>query len=294
MRMKYITQIQANLKRYKTISTNRATSRILDGSYHSVYKGKSMNFDELREYVVGDDRKDIDWKASARSQKMLVKQYIAEKKHNIMMVMDTNRRMLADTKELESKYEVALMSAGTLACLVSQNGDYVGAIYSTEQSVKHFPFKTGLMNIENILEHYHKSVTMQNKSDMDKTLDYIIRNFRRKMILVIVTDMEGIREISETTFKRLLIQHDILLIRISDADMTGKKVYNMNEEKYLPEFFTSNKKLAKLQEKKWKERYKECIEKLKHFGIAMSTIDHRKDIDTKLMELLHKHKYEKR
>ena len=211
-----------------------------------------------------------------------------------MMVMDTNRRMLADTKELESKYEVALMSAGTLACLVSQNGDYVGAIYSTEQSVKHFPFKTGLMNIENILEHYHKSVTMQNKSDMDKTLDYIIRNFRRKMILVIVTDMEGIREISETTFKRLLIQHDILLIRISDADMTGKKVYNMNEEKYLPEFFTSNKKLAKLQEKKWKERYKECIEKLKHFGIAMSTIDHRKDIDTKLMELLHKHKYEKR
>ena len=80
MRMKYITQIQANLKRYKTISTNRATSRILDGSYHSVYKGKSMNFDELREYVVGDDRKDIDWKASARSQKMLVKQYIAEKK----------------------------------------------------------------------------------------------------------------------------------------------------------------------------------------------------------------------
>lgn len=294
MRMKYITQIQANLKRYKTISTNRATSRILDGSYHSVYKGKSMNFDELREYVVGDDRKDIDWKASARSQKMLVKQYIAEKKHNIMMVMDTNRRMLADTKELESKYEVALMSAGTLACLVSQNGDYVGAIYSTEQSVKHFPFKTGLMNIENILEHYHKSVTMQNKSDMDKTLDYIIRNFRRKMILVIVTDMEGIREISETTFKRLLIQHDILLIRISDADMTGKKVYNMNEEKYLPEFFTSNKKLAKLQEKKWKERYKECIEKLRHFGIAMSTIDHRKDIDTKLMELLHKHKYEKR
>lgn len=294
MRMKYITQIQANLKQYKTISTNRATSRILDGSYHSVYKGKSMNFDELREYVVGDDRKDIDWKASARSQKMLVKQYIAEKKHNIMMVMDTNRRMLADTKELESKYEVALMSAGTLACLVNQNGDYVGAIYSTEQSVKHFPFKTGLMNIENILEHYHKSVTIQNKSDMDKTLDYIIRNFRRKMILVIVTDMEGIREISETTFKRLLIQHDILLIRISDADMTGKKVYNMNEEKYLPEFFTSNKKLVELQEKKWKKLYKECIEKLKHFGIAMSSIDHRKDIDTKLIELLHKHRYEKR
>ncbi len=294
MRMKYITQIQANLKRYKKISTNRVTSRILDGSYHSVYKGKSMNFDELREYVVGDDRKDIDWKASARSQKMLVKQYIAEKKHNIMFVMDTNRRMLADTKDLEEKHETALISAGTLACLVNQNGDYVGAIYSTEQSVKHFPFKTGLMNIENILEHYHKSVTMQNRSSIDKTLDYIVRNFRRRMILIIVTDMEGIREISETTLKRLLIQHDILLVRISDADMAGKMVYNMNEERYLPEFFTSNKKLIKLQEKRRKAVYKECVEKLKHFGIAIVTIDHRKDIDIKLLELLHKHKYEKR
>lgn len=76
------------MKGYKTIYTTKATSRIIDGSYNSIYKGRSMNFDELREYVVGDDIKDMDWKASARSQKLLVRQYIAEKKHNIMLVMD--------------------------------------------------------------------------------------------------------------------------------------------------------------------------------------------------------------
>lgn len=291
MRMKYISQIQASLKRYRTIPTKKVTSRILDGSYRSVYKGKSMNFDELREYVVGDDRKDIDWKASARSQKMLVKQYIAEKKHNIMLVMDTNRRMLADTKELEPKWETALLSAGTLAYLVNQNGDYVSAIYSTEHSMEHFPFKMGLMNIENILEHYQKNVTMKNRSNIEKTLDYILRNFRRRMILIVVTDLEGIRGISETTLKRIITLHDILVMHINDAEATGEMVYNMEKERYLPEFFTRNKKLAKLQKERQETVYKECEDKLKRFGIAVTTVGHKQEIDTKLTSLLHRHQH---
>ena len=291
MRMKYISQIQASLKRYRTIPTKKVTSRILDGSYRSVYKGKSMNFDELREYVVGDDRKDIDWKASARSQKMLVKQYIAEKKHNIMLVMDTNRRMLADTKELEPKWETALLSAGTLAYLVNQNGDYVSAIYSTEHSMEHFPFKMGLMNIENILEHYQKNVTMKNQSNIEKTLDYILHNFRRRMILIVVTDLEGIRGVSETTLKRIITLHDILVIHVNDAEATGKMVYNMEEERYLPEFFTSNKKLAKLQKERQEAVYKECEDKLKRFGIAVTTVGYKQEIDTKLTSLLHRHQH---
>ena len=65
MRLNYIMKIESQLKRYRTISTNRLTSRILDGSYVSMYKGRSMNFDELREYEQGDDIRDIDFKASA-------------------------------------------------------------------------------------------------------------------------------------------------------------------------------------------------------------------------------------
>lgn len=78
MNMKYITKIKANLSIY----TKKKTSNILEGTYNSIYKGKSMNFEDLREYVIGDNVKDIDWKASARSNRILIKQYIAEK--NIM------------------------------------------------------------------------------------------------------------------------------------------------------------------------------------------------------------------
>ena len=88
MKMKYITKIKANLEIY----TKKKTSNILEGTYNSIYKGKSMNFEDLREYVIGDNVKDIDWKASARSNKILIKQYIAEKKHNILFILDTGKK----------------------------------------------------------------------------------------------------------------------------------------------------------------------------------------------------------
>lgn len=323
MNMKYISQITSYLKQYKTIRTNLVTSRILDGSYRSVYKGRSMNFDELREYVIGDDIKDMDWKASARSQKLLVKQYIAEKKHNIMLVLDTNRRMLADTLNLQEKREVALIGAGTLAYLINQNKDYTGAIFPTKQSMQHFPFKTGLMNIENILEHYHKSVTMDNLSCINTALDYIVRNFRRNMILIIVTDIQGIREIPETTLKRLLVMNDVLIINVSDATISPQhrenpqtnlsfqkitdipnnpsrslislirsaikptpRVYSLEKDEYLSEFFTKDKKLAKLQEEKQQEIYRECVNKLKRYGISFATVNHTQEIEQTIMKLL--------
>ena len=70
MNLKYINQVKANISIY----SNKKSSNILDGSYKSVYRGKSMNFENLREYVINDDVKDIDWKASARSANLLVKQ----------------------------------------------------------------------------------------------------------------------------------------------------------------------------------------------------------------------------
>lgn len=294
MRLKYIQKIQKSLKRYKTIHTNRATSRLLDGSYHSIYKGRSLNFDELREYVAGDDIKDIDWNASARNQKLLVRQYIAEKKHNIMLIMDTNRRMLANANDEQEKKEVALMSAGTLAYLVSGNGDYVSATYATEKSVQHFPFKTGLMNVENILAHYDRDVTMENRSDINAPLEYVIHNFRRRMILIIVTDIEGIRSMTESVLKRLLIMHDVLIINIGDALSGGRQVFDMDRNTYLPEFFTRDKKLMKIENARREAVNREVEEKLKHLGIAVSTIDCTEELDEKIIELLNKHKIEKR
>lgn len=294
MRMNYIARIQAKLSRVKTIYTKRVTSRILDGSYNSIYKGRSMNFEELREYIPGDDVKDIDWKASSRSTKTLVRQYIAEKKHNLLLVMDANCRMLADTEEWEEKRDVAIMAAGMLAYLVNRNGDYVGAIYSSEKALAHYPFRTGLANIENILNHYHKDVTTENKSDVDTTLSYIARNERRRTILILVTDYEGIRKIRENTLRQLLLQHDVLAIVTSDMPMTGKKVYDIAAKQYIPTFLSRSKQLERFEKTEREKLKKECDEKLKRFGIAKIEISNTDEIDREVISLLEMHKIEKR
>ena len=293
MRLEYISRIKDGLKRYKTISTKKTTSRVLDGSYNSIYKGRSMNFDELREYVPGDDVKDIDWKATSRSQKVLIRQYIAEKKHNIMLVMDTNRRMLADTSEGEEKREVALIGGGSLAYMVTSNGDYVSAIYSDGEKMCRFPFRMGFLNLETILSGYNKAVNLKNNSNIDQSLEYIIRNIRRRMIVVIVTDMEGISKVSESLLRQLILVHDVLLINVSDADVFGKNVYGIEQSDYLPAYITRSKKLRKLQQDEKRRVLAECDNKLKRNGIAMTTIRSSSHVERGIIELLEKHKMRK-
>ena len=214
--MKYITKVKANFSIY----TKKKTSNILEGSYNSIYKGKSMNFEDLREYVMGDNVKDIDWKATARSNKVLIKQFIAEKKHNILFILDTGKKMLADTDMQSSKKEIALMTMGTLGYLVDKNGDSISAIYRGKTGVKLFPFKNGLYNIEKILNYYEKEIT--NENNLEDLIDYVLKFIKRKMIIFVITDIDGMSNLSTKMLKKLSLLHDIMFINISDAFMTRK------------------------------------------------------------------------
>lgn len=290
MNLDYVSKIKFGLKRYKTIATDKSTSRVLDGSYNSIYKGRSMNFDELREYVPGDDIKDIDWKATSRSQKVLIRSYIAEKKHNIMLVMDTNRRMLAETKTGEDKGEVALMAGGTLGYLVTDNGDYVSGLYYNNDKMERSPFKTGFLNLEFLLEGYHKCLNPENKSDLNGILKYIMHNIKRRMIVVMVTDTEGILKLDESYLSQITMVHDVLLVNVSDSDFYGKKVYNVETYGYLPPFISLSKSLQKQQKKIQEDMEKKAIIKLNRHGIPWIQVDTATRIDGKIAELLEKNK----
>ena len=290
MNLDYVSKIKFGLKRYKTIATDKATSRVLDGSYNSIYKGRSMNFDELREYVPGDDIKDIDWKATSRSQKVLIRQYIAEKKHNVMLVLDANRRMLAETKTGEDKGEVALMAGGTLAYMVTDNGDYVSGLYYHDEKMERSPFKTGFLNLEFLLEGYAKCLTPTNKSDLNGILSYIMHNIKRRMIVVMVTDTEGVLTLKDNLLGQITVVHDVLLIRVSDSDIFGKKVYNVESRGYMPPFISQSRSLQRKQKKIQEDMEKQAIKKLNRYGIPWVEVDTAERVDGKIAELLEKNK----
>ena len=106
-----------------SIHVRRRSLALLEGGYASIHKGRSMDFDDLREYAVGDDIRDIDWKASARHGSMLIKRYVAERHFSLIIVMPAGREMAATAAGGEPKRDIAVLAAGVLGWLAVRHGD---------------------------------------------------------------------------------------------------------------------------------------------------------------------------
>ena len=98
---------------------------LLDGQYTAMTSGRSLDFDDLRSYVRGDDVKDIDWKSSARAGELLVKRYRAERRHTLAFVVPAGGPLASAATLTQSKADVVLASIGVLAWIACRHGDYV-------------------------------------------------------------------------------------------------------------------------------------------------------------------------
>ena len=287
MIMNYVTKIRAKVNIY----ASKKSTNLFDGSYKSVYQGNGLDFENLREYNPGDSIRDIDWKASSRSGKMLVKRYIAEKKHNIMIVFDTGKKMTAHTKNMEIKKDLALNVGGIVGYLAAKNGDNVGAIWCRKGYIQYHQLRTGMHNIERILTSYDKENFEENESDLEKSLEYIVKNINRKMVVFIISDAIGIRDVSESTLKKLVTRHDVLYVQIGDADYTDGTAYSLDKDFYIPEFITRNKKLIRIEQEAKQKLDKEIKDKLLQYRMVNTRIDSEEDMVDRIIELLEGHRY---
>ncbi len=286
MKLNYINKIKANISIY----SSKKTTNILDGTYKSVYKGKSLNFENLREYVINDDVKDIDWKSSARSGTLLVKQFIAEKKHNIMLIMGTGKKMDADTDKHESKKEIALYTAGTIGYLAIKNNDYVGMALANDEKIEYKPFKYNLYNLEEYLCDYDKYANVKD-IDMNELLEYVFKNISKRMIIFIITDIAGIDDIKSSTLKKLNQRHDLMIININDNYMFGKDIFDVSEDEYISDFLLNDSKLNEVEQEVRKDILKKNLTKLKKNNTCVTSISSKEEINLKIIELLEEHRY---
>ncbi len=285
--MNYVTKIRAKIN----IRAAKKKSALFDGSYKSIYTGNGFDFENLREYIPGDNIRDIDWKASSRSKNILVKRYVAERRHNVLLVFDAARRMGAHTACLQNKKEVALQAGGTLGYLAAKNGDQVGAIYSCNGHVSFYPHRGGLHQLEHILTMYDKQELAEANDDLEKSLNYIIKNINKTMIVVVVTDMAGIYSISEETLKKLTCRNDVLFVSIGDARMTDGKAYDTESSSYIPDFIAGDRKLRKIEQETHNRILTENEKKLCKYRIVSAEIDSEEEMAEKMIDLLERHKY---
>lgn len=287
MKLKYINQIKININNF----SNKRTSNLLDGTYRSVYKGKSLNFDGLRAYEVNDDVKDIDWKSSSRSGQVLVKQYVSDKKHNILFILDTGEKMEAYANVRDIKKELALYTAGTLGYLAVKNGDFIGFLFNEDKKTNFLPFKCSIDNLEEYLVTYEKHMTIKDKFNINDSLNYIVKNLKKRMIIFIITDLGGIDKMDTNLLRQLSFYNDIMLINIEDMNMVGDELYDIDSSNYIPSIFLNDKTLNELEENIKNNMFIDNKHKFNKNKIDMVSIGKMEDINIRIIELLERHRY---
>lgn len=225
------TNLLREVRMKTTIYARRKVRSVLDGEYGSVHKGRSMDFDDLREYVAGDDIKDLDWKATARHGRPLIKRFVASRQHAILLVVDTGQTMAALSDATTSKRDVAVLAAGVLAQLAHRHGDLTGLVAGpvptsnlsvrNDERIVQVPLAASDLHIERMLRIIHDSIDVDGPpSRLDDLLEYVARRVRRRMILAIIADDIDPTERHLSILRRLAAQHEILFCTVGDVTMT--------------------------------------------------------------------------
>jgi len=222
MNYDYLDKIRAAISLY----TRRRTSNILEGSFRSVYRGRSLEFDDLKEYVPGDDVHDIDWKSSSRTGKTLIRRYMAERRHNVLFIPDSGRGMLGHMPSGDVKWETALMAAGMIAYLMEGQGADFAFLYGSARGMEFSGFRTGKTHLETLLHGYRNIMQAYRQdqppyTDLGKVMDRAAELDLRKKILVILTDRAGLGHMDEHRLRRLTVNNDLLVLCMEDVMLTG-------------------------------------------------------------------------
>lgn len=218
---------------------HRKTWGLLDGEYASVFRGRSLDYDDLREYVPGDEVRDIDWKATARHGAPLVKRYIASRKQTVLLVVDTGRGMAARMTSGEPKSAVAIMACGMLGYLALRHGDLVGLVEGDSAGTRAHPNKGSEAHLERLLRTIQARTTLQaGQTRLYDHLRYVADHYRQRMVLLVVADDHEVTAADEVLIRRLHAQHEILWLTVEDADPTsngpGEDAFDVGDDAVLP------------------------------------------------------------
>ncbi len=280
----------ARIKAFISLYSTKETTNILDGDFRSVFRGRSLDFDDLREYTYGDNVKDIDWKSSTKTGKTLVRRYVAEKKHNVLFVVDSGDKMEADTSGGDDKAQVALDALGVMAYLVNQGGDDYALLQDSNKGVIFTTFGGGGKHFENMIATSEMFMPEEGKRDIADLLEYACENIRRRMVIIVITDMDGLFRLGDKLLGKLVANNDVLVVDIDDAYLYGDRVYDIKDRKYESELLFGGKSLKEAEKAQREDFLTQMEEKFKSNRVTMVSMGKAEDILPKTIELFERHK----
>lgn len=195
------------------LRTRRLVDSMFAGSYHSVFKGRGMNFEEVREYSPGDEIRSIDWNVTARMNAPFVKKFTEERELTVMLVVDVSAS--GDFGSVESsKRELAAEVASILAFSAIQNNDKVGLLLFTDQVELFIHPKKGRLHTLRLIREMLYFKPRRRRTSLATALDYLNKVVTRRAVVFLISDFldEGYSRPLAVTARR----HDLITIPVVD------------------------------------------------------------------------------
>lgn len=291
--MALLTKVKARM----AIHAHRKVRGLLDGAYASMASGRSMDFHDLREYVAGDDVKDLDQKASARRGELLVRRYVADRRHTVVLVVSTGRSMAGLCEPGMAKGDVAILVAGIVGWLAIRHGDHVALLVGDRAG--HHAVRPGSTEValERQLARVQAATSPEGAAaDLDGLLAYAVRTVRRRTIMVVIADDVALNEHDERQLRRLRAQHEVLFVTLADLDPTDpalgdRTVIDLDARAALPDFVRADRRLHDELVAQADERHRRRRRTLDRLGIAHEHVTGEADVVGAVFRLLERHRH---
>jgi uncharacterized protein (DUF58 family) len=195
------------------ITTNKLVNESLAGEYHSVFKGRGMEFDEVREYQHGDDVRTIDWNVTSRAGRCFVKRYVEERELTVMLLIDASASGAFGSAE-KMKSEIAAEISALLAFSAIKNNDRVGAVFFTDRVEKFIPPRRGSTHVLRVVREvlFHKPG--HTGTSIQTAFEHLNLVLHKRSVVFLLSDL--LDQGFEQSLKAANRKHDIVIIQIID------------------------------------------------------------------------------
>src|SRR5271169_1017645 len=203
------------------IRTRRLVNDSLVGAYHSVFKGRGMDFDEVREYSPGDEVRTIDWNVTARAGRTFVKKFTEERELTIFLLVDISASGNFGSGAL-SKRDLAAELASVLAFSAIRNSDKVGLLLFTDRVERYLPPKKGRRHVLRVVRDILYHEPEGTGTDIVKALDVVNHVLHRRAIVFLISDFESPKNpaTARAELRRAMRQtnrrHDLIAVHVED------------------------------------------------------------------------------
>jgi len=199
------------------IRTKGVVDNVFGGEYHSAFKGRGIEFAEVRPYQVGDDIRNIDWNVSARMDDTYVKVYEEEREQTVMLMVDISGSEDFGSQE-KMKRDVAAEVCAVMAFSAVQNNDKVGLLLFTDQVEKFVPPKKGRRHVLRLIRDLYAKEPASRDTDIGEALRYVTHIVRRRSILIVISDF--LDEGYDSMLRAVARRHDTVAVELADPRET--------------------------------------------------------------------------